>query len=111
MQILENMIVMELIKSRLNQGLDPHLYFYRDQQKHEVDLIYKTASELIPIEIKASKTYNSHFLKGIDYFSSLFPNECKQGYIIYTGNQGQAIGWRQLINFTDAYKITGVNSS
>lgn len=61
--LFENMVVMDLIKTRYNQGLDHHLYFYRDQQKHEVDVVFKKANELIPIEIKSSKTYNKAFKK------------------------------------------------
>lgn len=104
-QLFENMVVMELYKARFNQGLDPNLYFYRDQQKHEIDIIYKSANKLIPIEIKASKTYSSRFLKGIDYFSTLFPDACSNAYIVYAGDKNQAIGWRELIHYSDSSTI------
>ena len=40
--LFENAIILELRKHRLNQGLDPSLFFYRDIQKNEeVDIIYK----------------------------------------------------------------------
>lgn len=103
--LFENMIVLELIKKRYNQGLDPHLYFYRDQQKHEVDVIYKKANELIPIEIKSSQTFNKRFYKEINYFSQLFPEQCNQGYIVYAGDSSQKIGWRTLLNYLDTSTI------
>ena len=37
--IFENFIVMELIKSRYNKGLDPRLYFYRDVEGKEIDKV------------------------------------------------------------------------
>ncbi|OGT26653.1 MAG: AAA family ATPase [Gammaproteobacteria bacterium RIFCSPLOWO2_02_FULL_42_14] len=103
--LFENMVVMELIKSRYNLGLDHHLYFYRDQQKHEVDVVYKKANQLIPIEIKSSQTFTKSFLEGIDYFSTLFPTQCDSGYIVYAGEQSQKLGWRALLNFREAGKI------
>ena len=103
--LFENMIVMELIKTRYNKGLDPHLYFYRDQQQHEIDVVYKNGHELIPIEIKSSKTFNKDFLKELDYFSKLFPEQCEQGYVVYAGEQRQKIGWRSLLNYLDVSRV------
>lgn len=103
--LFENMVVMELMKTRFNQGLDPHLFFYRDQQKHEVDVVYQKAHQLIPIEIKSSKTYISAFHKALDYFSSIFPEQCKEGYVVYAGDQEQPIGWRHLINYQNTARI------
>lgn len=103
-QLFENMVILELIKARYNQGLDPNLFFYRDQQ-HEIDAVYKQANQLIPIEIKSSQTFNKQFLKGIDYFSQVFAEQCRQGYLIYAGQQSQSIGWRHLLNYLRASEI------
>lgn len=103
--LFENMVVMELMKSRYNRGLDPDLFFYRDQQKHEVDVIYKNANQLIPIEIKSSKTFIKKFMGEIDYFSELFPEQCDRGYIVYAGNQTQKLRWCELLNYRDVEKI------
>ena len=61
--LFENAVLLELKKHRFNQGLDPSLFYYRDMQKNEVDIIYKKGHELIPIEIKSSKTYHPEFIK------------------------------------------------
>lgn len=103
--LFENMVVMDLIKTQYNLGLDHYLYFYRDQQGHEVDLIYQKESQLIPIEIKSSKTFHPQFLKEIDYFSTLFPDKCKQGYVIYSGEHAQPLGWKYLLNYQKAHQI------
>lgn len=103
-QLFENMVVMDLIKTRYNQGLDPRLFFYRDQY-HEIDVIYKTGNQLIPIEIKSSQTFTPSFTKGLDYFAQLFPRECARGYVIYAGELSQAIGWRTLLNYQKLAQI------
>lgn len=37
--LFENLIVLEIFKKRLNQGLPTNLYFWRDRTGHEVDLL------------------------------------------------------------------------
>lgn len=49
----ETFIVSEIIKSYYNKGiLEPPLYFYRDKEKNEIDLIIEQNGVLYPIEIK-----------------------------------------------------------
>ncbi|XCA33777.1 MAG: DUF4143 domain-containing protein [Wolbachia endosymbiont of Polyergus mexicanus] len=37
--LFENLIVLEIFKKRLNQGLPANIYFWRDRTGHEVDLL------------------------------------------------------------------------
>lgn len=104
--LFENLIVIDLIKSRLNKGLDPQLYFFRDTHGHEIDLVFQSGSTLVPIEIKAGKTYNQDFLKNLYFFQNLVGNErCKEGFIVYAGQQEQKIGSFKLINYKKAAQI------
>ncbi len=100
--LVEDLVVLELMKARLNQGLDPQLYYYRDVQKNEVDVIFKRGNELIPIEIKSSKTYNTSFLKNIKFFQNLVKERAPSGYLIYAGDQEQKIGSIELLNHMHA---------
>lgn len=50
--IFETWVVSEIYKSYLNQGKQPPLYFYRDSNKNEIDLIIYQDGVLNPIEIK-----------------------------------------------------------
>ncbi len=100
--LVENLVVLELMKWRLNQSLDPQLYYYRDVQKNEVDVIFKNGADLIPIEIKSSKTYNSEFLKKLHFFQSLAKDRAPRGYLIYAGEQQQAIQNIYLLNYRRA---------
>ena len=49
----ENFVIVEIIKSFYNSGeLRPPVYFYRDKEKREIDLIIEQNGKLYPIEIK-----------------------------------------------------------
>lgn len=51
----ENFVIVEIIKSYYNSGeLRPPIYFYRDKEKKEIDLIIEQNGKLHPIEIKKS---------------------------------------------------------
>lgn len=50
----ETYIVSEIVKSFLNAGLQPDLYYYRDNDQKEIDLIISRGEKIWPIEIKRS---------------------------------------------------------
>ncbi|HNA61840.1 MAG TPA: ATP-binding protein [Rhabdochlamydiaceae bacterium] len=103
--LVENLVILELVKTRTNQGLDPQLYYYRDTQKNEVDVIYKQGNHLIPIEIKSSKTFNPDFLKRLRFFQDLTKKRSPKGYLVYAGDLEQQIHSIELLNFKHASKI------
>lgn len=52
--ILENYVVIEIIKSYQNSAKEPLFWYYRDRDNKEVDMILESDGELHPIEIKRS---------------------------------------------------------
>ena len=104
-QIVENLIVLELVKRRLNQGLDPDLYFFRDTHGHEVDLIFRSASQLIPVEIKSAETFNTSFLKNLKFFQKLVGERASHAFVIYAGEQEQQGEVFSLLNYKNATHI------
>ena len=54
--ILENYVVSEIKKTYLNCGIEPYLYYYRDKDAKEIDIVLEHDGMLNPIEIK--KTAN-----------------------------------------------------
>lgn len=103
--LVENLCVMELWKYRNNRGLDPNLYYYRDNQKNEVDIIIKHGHMLTPVEIKSAQTFNNSFLKGVKYFQKLAGDRVKQSYLVYSGDIKQTISDIQLLNYKDVTSI------
>lgn len=50
--LLENFAVSEIMKSYQNAGREPFLYFYRDRDAREIDVILEGDGKLCPLEIK-----------------------------------------------------------
>ncbi len=51
----ETFVVGEILKSYYNSGKEPNMYYYRDIDKREIDLLMVGAGKLYPIEIKKAK--------------------------------------------------------
>ena len=54
--ILENYAVSEIIKSYHNCGVEPYIYYYRDKDTKEIDVIMEGDGKLYPMEIKKTAT-------------------------------------------------------
>lgn len=50
--LLENYTVSEIMKSYQNAGLEPYLYYYRDRDAKEIDIVMEENGKLFPLEIK-----------------------------------------------------------
>lgn len=61
--ILENYVVAEIRKTYLNCGKDPYMYYYRDKDAREIDIILEHDGVLNPIEIKKSANPGSELIK------------------------------------------------
>lgn len=104
--LVENLVILDLVKTRLNQGLEPQIYYYRDNHQNEVDAIFKKSNQLVPIEIKASQTFNPHFLTPLSFYQKLAGlSRAPHGYLIYAGENEQKIGSINLLNFKHAAEI------
>ncbi len=57
--ILENYVVSEIMKSHLNSGKVPYMYYYRDKDAREIDIILEHDGVLNPIEIKKTSNPDS----------------------------------------------------
>lgn len=74
--ILENYVVSEIRKSYLNSGKEPFMYYYRDKDAREIDIILEHDGELNPIEIKKSANPAPEILRN---FSVLEKTGLKRG--------------------------------
>lgn len=54
--LLENFAISEIVKSYLNCGREPFVYYYRDKDTKEIDLIIESDGKLFPVEIKKTAT-------------------------------------------------------
>ena len=62
--LLENFAVSEIVKSYQNAGLEPFVYYYRDRDDKEIDLLLERDGTLFPIEIKKTTIPDRRITKG-----------------------------------------------
>ena len=104
--LFENFVVMDALKNRYNKGKQSNLYFYRDSNQNEVDLLLRTGNDFEIKEIKSSMTYNPDFEKGIKHFSDIFKNRVIGKQVIYCGELENATSDIKLLNFRSIEKTT-----
>lgn len=88
--LFENFIIMEAMKDRLNTGESAEMYFYRDSEGNEVDLLLPTGGKMHAIEIKAGATVNPDYFKGLKTFAAHHPSALAGGGVVFGGAQGQS---------------------
>ena len=64
--ILENYVVSEINKTYLNCGKEPYLYYYRDKDARDIDIVLEHDGVLNPIEIKKTANPGSELIKVFD---------------------------------------------
>ena len=96
--LYENLMILEVLKAHLNRGLRPDLYFYRDSQGNEVDLLIRQRNGLLPIEIKSSATFSTAFLKGIESFRATSPDCLPDALVLYNGEQTHQVKQTRVFN-------------
>ncbi len=69
--MLETWVISEIIKSYLHHGRSPRVYFYRDKDKREIDLLIEENGTLYPIEIKKTASIQNMGFKGFKMLESL----------------------------------------
>ncbi|MDE0119896.1 MAG: ATP-binding protein [Bdellovibrionales bacterium] len=99
--IFENLVVMECVKTQINQGHQPNMYFFKDSNGNEIDLILKKGRKLKCFEIKASSTYHSSFSKNLNKIKQINTNIKKVG-LIYNGQSRKLSNNIELIHFKKA---------
>lgn len=79
----ENFVIVEIIKSYYNAGeLRPPIYYYRDKEKREIDLIIEKDGKLYPIEIKKSAAPSKEMVANFKILQKVTGKEVGQGAVI-----------------------------
>jgi predicted AAA+ superfamily ATPase len=103
--LFENVVVMEALKYRYNGGRRNNLYFYRDSNGNEIDLLYTRGREVVPIEIKSGQTVTSGYFRGLKKFYTLFHDQIPcPALLVYAGKLEQR---RQEANVISLYSFPG----
>jgi predicted AAA+ superfamily ATPase len=102
--LFENMIVADAFKSMHKQGRSPGLYYFRNQNGLEIDLILNKGRNLIPIEIKSSVSFDPSFSKNISLFKKLSDN-INEGFVVYGGDKRFMIEDTEFVGFRDSHHL------
>ena len=100
--LFESFIISEFQKHNFNRRLNSKLYFLRDSNGNEIDLIIELDGRLIAVEIKSGKTINQDFFKGFRYLDKHLPSKNIDKYLVYggenrqKGSQEQVLSWRYI---------------
>lgn len=83
--LFENMVIIDLLKTNIAHGNPFQLFYYRDNNDVEVDLILERGSELIPIEIKLTRSPTSQMVSGIRGFTNM--KKARRAFLLTTRDE------------------------
>ena len=105
--LFETWVVSELYKNSLNQGNSSPLFFWRDSNGHEVDVVVETPLGLRPIEIKSGSTFATDWLSGLQKWRKL-SNEVQQTpQLVYGGDESYERGGAMVWGWRESWKACG----
>lgn len=101
--LFENFVVSELLKRRLFAGKSEGLYFWRDSNGVEIDVIEEDNLEIKAYEIMASETINTSFCSNIKKIKKIAGLKAENTDVIYFGKNlptskesGAYIYWKDI---------------
>ena len=101
-ELFENMVISEFMKQAYAQGREPNLYFWRDSNYEEVDLLSEQSTTLECYEIKSAATMHSDHLSSLKTFAKQAQLDTNRLHVVYGGEQdiqtsnGNYISWKNL---------------
>lgn len=97
--LFENLIVMEALKWQFNRGKQANLYFYRDSNKNEIDLLTGEGGLMNGIEIKSAMTYHTDFNKQLNQMDALVNTPVGKRAVVYAGEMENTSANVMLLNY------------
>lgn len=93
----ENFVISEIRKSYYNAGKEPTLYYYRDKEGQEIDLILERDGVLHPIEIKKAAIATKDMIESFSALRAVYPYSLGKGAVICNAQNISAINQEVLI--------------
>jgi hypothetical protein len=85
--LMETVVLMEIVKTLVNRGEEPAVYFWRTSAGSEVDIVVEHGGELVPIEVKLSSTARPAMATEIRAFQGEFGKQAAPGYVVHPGDR------------------------
>ncbi len=106
--LFENWVISEIVKMHRHRAQRAELSFYRERDRHEIDLLIDHGGRITAIEAKAGRTPSSEYFKAFPHFAELVAArgdgrwQIDQAAVVYGGQEsqrrsaGELIGWAAL---------------
>lgn len=98
--LFENLVVMDIIKGRLNRGEEPDAYFLRTSNGVEADVAVENEGALDMYEVKAASTFRADMASNIDRLSEL-TQTAGHRTVVYSGRTLGSVNGINYTNFAD----------
>jgi uncharacterized protein len=105
--LFENWVVAECIKSRYNRGLPADLYFWRDNNGLEADLIFEQGEQLQMVEIKSGQTVTSDMVRAGQRATRMAEDLALAPWLIHGGDESHERSGVKLFGWKDAHTAFG----
>ncbi len=109
--LFENFVVIEALKYRYNQGKESNLYFYRDSNQNEIDLLLKRHDGLYGVEIKSSMTYHADFEKSLKKMEQWVNEPVAGRAVVYAGSFENSDSPIKLLNYADLDNVLSTKNN
>lgn len=100
--LFENLVIADMLKKSLFAGKQPQLYYWRDSNGNEVDLLEENGGQLNAYEIKSGSSLRLDWFRGLDGFAALSGIDASGKSVIYAGDfnylteSGKFVSWKEL---------------
>ncbi|MFT4241181.1 MAG: ATP-binding protein [Acidovorax sp.] len=100
--LFEGWVVGEFIKARFNAGRSADLYFWRDSNGLEADLLFETEGRVQPVEIKSGQTVTQDYIRAGQKAGRIAGEEALTPWLVHGGTDGyersgvRVVSWRDL---------------
>lgn len=100
--LFENLVIADMLKKSLFAGKQPQLYYWRDSNGNEVDLLEENGGQLNACEIKSGSSLRLDWFRGLDGFAALSGIDASGKSVIYAGDfnylteSGKFVSWKEL---------------
>lgn len=91
--LFETFVLMELIKQATWSTAPVELFFYRDTEKREVDLVIESASgDIVGVEVKSAAAATAADARGLRLLREKLGARFKAGIVVYSGAHTLPLG-------------------
>jgi predicted AAA+ superfamily ATPase len=114
--LFENWVIAEIQKMHRHRARRVELSFYRDRDRHEIDLLMDEGGELTAIEIKAGSTPTGDYFKAFPHFAELIDSRGDRRWrmgrriVVYGGGESQRRSAGELLSWNEMPSLVSETS-